>query len=187
MPELTAEDVESYTQGRLEDDDQTVILLAAALGAARRYCGWHVTPLHTDEEVVLDGPGTPLLVLPTLKLVELTALTEDGVDVDLDYVAASSRGLCRKKNGYPLTWPAGYRWTGEYNGITATMTHGYTDAPDWQSAVLSLIDRMGAAASGGELTTIGPFTYATTSAEAGSLFTAPERMILDMYRLEAPA
>lgn len=179
MPELQTLDVENYTQGRLNKDDaQTGKLLSAALGAARRYCGWHVTPVREDDEVTLDGPASSLLVLPTLKLVELGGIVEDGEPVDLNYVSVSTRGVCRKKYGAPN----GHCWTGEYSGVTVTMTHGYDTAPDWESAVLSLVDRM---AQGGELTTIGPFGYQTDAVQAGSMFSDTERMILDMYRLES--
>ena len=84
MPELTTADVEQYTGGRLDKDHpETISLLARGLGAARRFCGWHVTPVQTDTDRVLDGPGSRLLRLPTLRLNALTAVTEDGTELDM--------------------------------------------------------------------------------------------------------
>lgn len=175
--ELSPLAVENYTQGRLHrDDPETVRLLAAALRIARRYCGWHVTPIRVDEPIVLDGPGSPLLVLPTLRLATITELTEDGVLLDPAAVSVSARGLARKRN---RGW-----WTAEYGGITLKMTHGFDGAEDFDSAVLSLLDRWAQLPAGGEARVIGPFQYAETREAAASAFTDVERFILDMYALE---
>jgi hypothetical protein len=147
MPELTADDVESFTGGRLTADDEEVQrMLAAALGAARRHCGWHVNPVVADDSVTLDGPGSRILNLPTRKLVDLTSLVEDGRVVPLDAIGWSAGGppgalsrpiSVRKKSG---GW-----WKAYYQCITVVMTHGYTDdeAADWRYAVLSMVDQMG--------------------------------------------
>lgn len=176
MAELTTLAVENYTQGRLNrDDDETARLLAAALRAARRYCGWHVTP-SDSYPVVLDGPGSPLLVLPTLRVGSITALSEDGVALDVDAdIRWSVRGLVRKVNGC--------FWTDKFQGIEATVVHGYEDAQDWQAAVLSLVDRWSDLPEGGRARVIGPFQYADRE-QAGEVFTAMERYVLDMYALE---
>lgn len=179
MAELATTDVVQYTRGRLADDAETARLLAAAVGLARRYCGWHVTPVKTDDEVTLDGPGTRLLVLPTLKLVELTAITEDGVDL-AEAVTPSARapGCLFKQSG---GW-----WTWGYSNIVVTYTHGFDEAPDWQSAVLSLVDRWSDLPTGGKPTVVGPFQWPTAES-VGEAFTATERYLLDLYRLEHPA
>ena len=171
MAELTPTDVETYTQGRLHrDDTETARCLNAALSAARRYCGWHVTPVKENHQLVLDGPGGPLLVLPTLNLGELTSLTEDGDNVDLDEVRWSRRGLVRKKSGG--------LWTCHFSAIEVTITHGFTeaDAADWRSAVLSAVDRI-SLGTGGAPRVIGPFQYEAEGTPA-------EQAILDLYRLE---
>lgn len=102
----------------------------AALAAVRRYCGWHVTP-EQDDELTLDGPGSTRLFLPTLHLVGVTALTEDGVTVDVaDLRWSTAKGVVRKVSGTC--------WTGRYNGIVTTITHGFDDAPDFDAAVEAL-------------------------------------------------
>jgi hypothetical protein len=147
MPELDTSDVESFSGGRLlASDPEVERMLNAALRTARRYCGWPVNPVVTGDEVTLDGPCSRILNLPTRRLLELTGLTEDDVVVDLSTVRWSAGGppgilerpvsVRKKANGW---------WSGDYQGITVVMTHGYTDAEaaDWRYAVLSMVDQMG--------------------------------------------
>lgn len=189
MPELTTQAVEDYTNGRLAHDaDETARLLSVGLNTARRYCGWHVTPVVADDVVTLDGPGSPLLVLPTMRLVSLTTVVEEGTTADLTYVEWSARGLLRKRAGYAGgEYGLGYCWTNRFAGLTVTMDHGFVDAPEWQSAVLSFIDRTSLAASVGGRETVGPFSFPVTTVIAGTAFTDTEKALLDLYRLESPA
>ena len=99
---------------------------AAALTAARNYCGWHVTPVE-DTEVTLDGPGGALLSLPTMKLVEVTSISEDDTPVNVDDLVVSPLGMLRKRS-------RGH-WTRNYGAITVTMNHGYDTAEDFTLAV----------------------------------------------------
>jgi hypothetical protein len=58
MGELSANDLETYTNGRLSaSDPNTKNVLAAALQEVRNYCKWHVSPVVTEENEILDGPG----------------------------------------------------------------------------------------------------------------------------------
>lgn len=147
MPELSPTDVASFTGGRLAADDPEVQkMLNAALAAARRHCGWHVSPVLTDDPVVIDGPGSRILNLPTRKVLDITSITEDDTVLDVTGVRWSAGGppgaLARptsarkKSNGW---------WSCNYQGIEVVMTHGYTEAEaaDWRYAVLSMVDQMG--------------------------------------------
>lgn len=179
MPELNVAAVEQYTQGRLDRDDPlTAELLADGLGTARRWCGWHVTPVIDDDVHVLDGPGSRLLALPTLRLAYPVALTivENGVELDGADIDVSLRGMVTKRNGA--------LWTNRLGGIAVTMSHGFDAAPDFNAAVLSLVDRMSLAASGVPVS-VGPFRWSEDKPEG--VFTAGERGRLEQYRLEAPA
>lgn len=181
MADLTPEDVERYTSGRLgKDADETKRLLSAGLTAARRFCGWHVTGVREGDEVTVDGPGSPLLALPTLRLVELTGVVESGValDVGMD-LHVSSRGLVRKRSGA--------RWSEHYGSITVTMNHGFADADDFNAAVLSFVDRASLAATGGRPNVIGPVQWPLEALANGSAFSVVERSLLEQYRLESPA
>lgn len=171
---LTAAALETYSQGRLDrDDPETTRQLAAALSAAQRWCGWHVTPVAVDQVVTLDGPGGALLRLPTLRMVTLTAVVEDGITLDVDDLDVSRIGLVRKKSGAC--------WTNRFGGIVATLTHGFADAPDFESAVLAYADRASQAPAGGLPVAVGPFRWGDSS---GGGFSSVELSILEQYRLE---
>ncbi len=185
MPELDEAAVEQYTQGRLvADDPETGRLLRAALAAARIYCGWHVTPVKTDDTVEIDGPGGNTLILPTLKLVTLTEVRERESVLTPAQLEVSRRGIVRKRRGLA---PHAPWWTDELGAITVKMTHGYTEdeAGDWLGAVLSAVDRASTMVGGGPFIAIGPFQYgATASSGARSQFSDAERATFDLYRLE---
>lgn len=147
MPELTAADVELFTRGRLKaTDPETVRKLHRAYANVRKYCGWHVSPSKT-ETVTLDGPCHVLLGLPTLKLVTLTSVVEDGVTLNVADLTPSASGRLLVKRMAP------YRWSSRFRSIVVTMTHGFDDAPDFNQAVLEAIDtaalKMGTGGSGG--------------------------------------
>ncbi|MEX0687700.1 MAG: hypothetical protein WD072_03410 [Pirellulales bacterium] len=170
--------VAAFSQGRLDQDDaETARQLAAAVAAARNYCGWHVTPVISGQQVILDGPGTYLLSLPTLKLTALTTVVENDIELNLNDLNWSARGLIQRRDGH--------YWTTLFGAISVTFSHGYASAPDFESAVLSSIAR-GAFSTDTGPRVIGPFTYSEIT-PAGALFTDAERAILDKYALERRA
>ena len=137
MAELSAGDLSSFTNGRLPDDADTQDLLDAALSAARRWCGWWVTPVQTGVSFEVDGPGGRVLSLPTLNLIALTAVSECGVALDVTKLDKS------KRKGTVEKYPYGC-WSSRAGAISVTMTHGFTEdeAADWRRAVLRLADMM---------------------------------------------
>lgn len=194
---LDAAALTSYTGGRLDGADAT-LWLGVGLTAARRWCGWHVTPVLEDDEKVIDGPGSTLLMLPTLRMTALTSVTENGIDIDVSTLEWSPRGMVRKishlshysyyggdyaRHGH-LRWNG---WTSKLSGITVKMTHGFDEVPDFESAVLSIADRSSQTPDGGLPIAVGPFRWPDNSAAAGSAFTFAELSILEQYRLERPA
>lgn len=146
MPEPTVDDVIAYTNGTLADDDETARMLAAALAAARTYCRWPVTPVVTDDVVTLDGPADQLLALPTMQLVDLTELTENGVAADVDTLLWQPAPVGRPVRA-TVYKPFGAYWTGCRGEITVTMTHGFDTADDFNAAVLDAVARMATAKS----------------------------------------
>lgn len=77
--------------------------------------------------VTVDGPGGPVLSLPSLYVTGVSAVVEDGVTLDVSDLRVSTNGQIRKRSGGC--------WTSAYAGVTVTMTHGYTTAPDFDAAV----------------------------------------------------
>lgn len=150
MGELTPADVELHTKGTLlADDPEVQRMLDAALVAARREVGWHVSPVRLADAVVIDGPCSRILDLPTRKLIELISVTEDDVIIPLSDVRWSAAGFTdrpvrvRKKS-------AGF-WSCDYQAIEVVMDHGFTEdeAADWRQAILSVVAEMGSMISGG--------------------------------------
>jgi hypothetical protein len=152
--ELTPEDVDSYTSGRLAaSDPETARMLSATLSAARREMGWHVSPVITDT-LTLNGPHSGVwgygayggsarrLVLPTQKIVSLTSIVENGVTLDLSKIVISAQDAWNR-NCEILIRHCGC-WTLCPSGIVITMDHGYTpdEAADWRQAILALVDQM---------------------------------------------
>lgn len=171
-------DVATFTLGRLAADDPRVAqLLAEVLADVRAFCGWHVAPVLTSC-LTLDGPGSPLLVLPTLRMINLVSVTEDDVALDVSTLAWSSRGLVRKKSGGG--------WSGQFSSITVVFEHGVdeADAAGWRRAVLSCVDRRSLDIGGGQPTRVGPFEWGSPAA---GLFSQAEQAALEWFRLEKPA
>lgn len=136
--------------------------------------------------VTLDGPGSALLVLPTLRLVQLTSVVENGVTLNVADLHVSARGLVRKRSGA--------RWSEHYGSIVVTMTHGFPDviddddidtednnAADFNAAVASFVKRN----ADGRRRVVGPFQYDTDAMDPASAFSVVERSLLDQYRLES--
>lgn len=141
MSELTISDVRSFSVRLADfDDDPLQAMLDAALAASRRYCGWPVTPVIADVELIVDGPGGRVLSLPTLNLIAVTTVTEEGVALDVTKLDVSRRkGTVRKQHFYH-----GGCWSGRDGAIAVKITHGFTEteAADWRRAVLRLVDLM---------------------------------------------
>lgn len=118
-------------------------MLAAALSVARREVGWHVSPVKT-ETMIIDGPGSRVLWLPTLKVVTKPTIIEDDVTLDVATYAPSAGngpGLPRR---VALRKTSRGWWTDTYGGISVTMQHGFTEAEaaDWRQMILSMVDQM---------------------------------------------
>lgn len=133
MPELAPSDLPASVRGLFATDDEAQDAIDAVLVSARRYCGWPVSPVVTDAEVVLDGPGGRVLSVPTLNLVALSAVDEDGTQWAPADLRASRLGLVCKRSGGC--------WTSAYGAVKVTMTHGFTEAEaaDWRRAVVKLV------------------------------------------------
>lgn len=170
-----------------EVDPDVQPLLDAASALIRRYCGWHIAPVLV-EDVVADGTGARITYLPTLHLLDVTALSETSSGgtvtqyippADLPQVQWSRDGFLRK------TSP----WTEVLQGITATIEHGYDLAavPDLTALTCTMAARSMASPFGEKQQTVGSVTVALSSGAtgtAGGLSLYDDQMaLLDSYRL----
>jgi hypothetical protein len=158
-------------------------LLDAASSTIRRYCGWHVAPVVT-EQVVVDGRGGHSQLLPTLRLVDLLALSiwqVGGTDLVIDPLTVEW-----SRDGY-LRQSACARWPERLRGITATIEHGFEDYGDLAIMSMTMVARattnpygLTSQAVGG--VSIGMST--TASGQAGGVVLFDGQMAeLDSYRI----
>lgn len=127
-------DLEAYRDG----DDAA--LVANAQGVIRRYCGWHVAP-EVTETLTLDGSGSRSLWLPTLHVLSIDAITDEGVAVNSDDYDWSSDGYVYRR--------AGVCWSSRPRQIAVTLTHGFTDIPpELVGVAVSIAARRGSSPAG---------------------------------------
>lgn len=143
--------------------DATQEEIDAAVAVIRDYCGWHVWPPRT-EELTVDGEGGYMLTLPTLKLSDVTKVTENEIDLGADSYEWSASGDLKKVLGC---------WTTRWRGVKVALTHGNGACPF--PAVVA-----GVASGASELEVIGPFQFGAASSEILSY-----RNTLDLHRLPA--
>jgi hypothetical protein len=132
MPLVSVDQLGGYLK-RTFDDSETFTaqqLLDGAAGAVVEYCGWHIAPV-LSETITVDGTGTLIQVLPTLNLLSLDTLTENGRDVNLNLVDWSTNGVLEKRGG---GW-----WTERRRGIVAGITHGYPATPSWVTTLICAV------------------------------------------------
>jgi hypothetical protein len=103
---------------------------AAIVADVRAFCGWHIAP-EVTETITRDGTGSSVLVLPTLRLVDLVSITNEGTAVTDPEWSAS--GMVRA-----------YCWTWKLRGIVAEFTHGYEE---WPAELLAVMAEMASATS----------------------------------------
>jgi hypothetical protein len=148
-------------------------VLAMASDAARSYCGWRID--RGTDTFVLDGSGSPLLMLPTLRVVEVLSVTEAGSAVT--GWSVSAMGALR----HPTCWGSGL------SSVEVIVDHGWLEVPwDVQMVVCAAGYRLLNSGFDGSVQSerVGSYsvTYATGDGGGGGL-TGAERRVLDRYRL----
>lgn len=168
----------------LADSEESAATVRRIVGWMRRYCGWHVFG-EVAESVAVDGTGTSTLHLPTLRVVDITAVTESvwgGSEIattarssPADYTW-SVHGIIEKRSGV---------WTRERQGVHVTLTHGFDMAPDVAGVVVAASVRHAGSPDGNALARVGDIAYQSSGAGAagGSAFLQSEYAVLDAYRL----
>jgi len=152
--------------------------LNAAHGSVRRFCGWHVAPIVT-ETIALDGSGGSDILLPSLRVVSLGSVMNDGVDVTAQ-VDTSRAGLLRLQSG---------RWTDRLGRVSVTLTHGYDlDEVPEVAAVIAGVAKRGPNAGRVEVSQSVNGSSRGGVVDRGAPISIPlllpEKEALDPYRLE---
>lgn len=179
-PLATPAQVEAHTKGKLKADDLRVQdALAAVSRSIRRRAGWHIWPLVSAHTVVLDGDGGRVLALPTLKLVNLVSIVDDGVVLDpaADLRISRDTGLVAKRSGA--------HWSRHYGSIVAVMDHGEEEVPDLANLAIKLASRGLASPMGATREQAGAlsvnWSMVTQGVAAGITPSADERTLMDTY------
>lgn len=128
------------------DDDR----LSQAESVVRDYCGWHIAPVREDETHTIHDVPCDRIYLPTLRLVDVTAITLNGAPLDVDDFTWDASGWLEPNAGY-------WQWTrgGE---LVVTFTHGYEDVPPSVERAVQAIAQRGVSNQGGiKRQQVGPF------------------------------
>lgn len=138
MAEIATTDLSAATLARFGSTPAAQKALDAVLVAARRYCGWHVSPVRLADELTLDGPGGGVLDLPTRKLNALTEVVEGSTTLDVTKLDWAQDG----PHGAPVRKRSGASWSCRYRSIVATIDHGFTEveAADWRKAIIDMVN-----------------------------------------------
>lgn len=148
---------------------------ARAEAEVRAYCGWHIAPSQR-ETLVVDGDDASSIMLPTLMLTDVHALSVDQSDVPLADVEWSASGFVRAQG----------RTSQRLRSISADVTHGYEAMPlDVEAVIERLAERAVDTAGMGQLVQVGQVRVATASdgLPATGILSELERWVLDRYRL----
>lgn len=148
--------------------------LEQAQALVRAYCGWHIAG-YREDTLTLAGTGQRTLILPTLHLVEVLAVVQDGSPVDATSYQASDAGV--------LTHDG---WWGNRTEVTVTFVHGYQVVPPEVTAVVQSVAQRMTDNPGTPLVrkTRGPFTDQYASPDSGpSTLLDAERVALSRYKI----
>ena len=142
----------------------------SACAAVRSHCGWHVAPIIT-ETLIVRGAAQGGIILPTLFLRDVTALTDN------EGVVYTVADLEVDRNGWVYGNLPGYsRTLGRSRRFTVTFAHGHNTCPDDLLAVVRSWANAYVLPAGGNFQA-GPFSFSGTGVPDTELET------LDRYTL----
>jgi hypothetical protein len=118
----------------------------AASASIRQHCGWHVYPVLT-ETIILDGSGSSVLLLPTGRLIDVTACSQTYRGVT-DPTVIDPVELEWSEKGYLYSLSC---WTDRARGVTVTIRHGYDSVPELAELCRNVVARA-AMSPGGQVT-----------------------------------
>ena len=117
MDPLASVDQLQGAMGRTLNRDVALYALNRASSAVRGACGWVISREVVTGEVHNSSRYRRKLFLPTLHLVSIESVVEDGVTLTADTDYAFDRvGILYKVGGW---------WTTNIDGLVVSYTHGY--------------------------------------------------------------
>lgn len=175
MSLATIADLEAVLHQDIADNDPYALAaLEQASAVVENYLGQPVE-LVEDDEIVLDGSGTKVLLLPAFPVTEVTSVLVDGDALDGDDYEWSKTGELRRRG----SWPAALR------SVEVTYSHGYAAVP---AVIVAVVSALAGRIYGTPLTvrqeSMGSYSV-TYSGNGGPSLQAAELMMLDAYRRPA--
>lgn len=167
------EDFAAYLQRDL-DRATAELALAGASGVVRAFCRWSISAEETTFTV--DGTGSTILRLPTMKLNGVDAVAIDGTALDPGEYRWSAGGLIERAAG----WPRRFRVA------DVTCSHGYAldDMPDAiRIVVLALAARYYGNPDGLRSKTVGDISRTFLLESMRGDMTELETALIGGYRL----
>jgi hypothetical protein len=170
MALLHIEDFASYLKRDLDELEAYTaqLLIDGAEAAVVEYVGWHIAPVRS-ESVTVDGSGTLIQTLPTMHLVSLDSVAENGLNLDVTRIDWSTNGVMEKRSGSC--------WTGRRRGVIPAITHGFGSTPGWVTTLICAMAGRAFGTSGEAGGKSGPITQETSGGESIS-YAAPRTVTL---------
>lgn len=167
-----AEEFAGYMQRDL-DRATAELALAGASGIVRGFCRWGLTR-EPAAVMTIDGNGSRVLNLPTLRLNAVESVTVEGTALDAAGYVWSAGGQLYRDAG----WPIGFR------SVTAVVDHGYDTIPDdVRIVVCSLAARYYSNPERLRSKTVGATASTFTIDAAGHELSELEMTLIAGYRL----
>lgn len=143
----------------------------SAAAAVQRVAGWHIAPVVT-ETLTLDSDGGPTLVLPSLKVVSVTAVrnvTDPDAPVTLEGWRLRRASMTLRR---ACGWPCGT--------LEVDLEHGYEACPPDLLPVIASVAKAGLTDQTLASKSVGPFAESYRDGGAGnfgglSYYTLPTR------------
>ena len=173
MP-VTGSDLVEIGQGRVQDAALADATVARVWSAVESLCGWAPSPERV-ETLRVDGSGSPIVQIPTLRLLEVTAVREEGVEVDASAFMWSDDGSLRKRVGC---------WSREWRGIEVDCLHGFDTAADLDAVVLQVALRTVIAPAGQLRERAGQVDEQFGVTVSGFAFLEWELAVVELYALK---
>lgn len=114
-----AADLKTFLRVEEMDEDLATMLLDAVSSEICTFADQTFT--HAEETKIVNGSGTPLLILPGLPVSEVSEVKEDGEVVDPETYDWSESGMLFRRYGI---------WRARFRGYEVTYTHGVDGVPE---------------------------------------------------------
>lgn len=185
LPPLSTPGEYQAMTGDVSSPEETVAaVLTAASAVVRAYCGWHIYPKIT-EEITVNGSGSTVQGLPTLQVLDVTAVSSNGVVLDMAGIDWAPEGILEWRTS--IYYSPGY-FVRKRRGVVVDLTHGFVVQPyDVTALVVAIAARALASPDGATREQTGQvsISYSQTSQNTagGLVLLSHEQDQLRQYRI----